>query len=44
MDVSTFLETPGFGGLVAFSVIVVLAVSYFLTLRWVARGQEDKTE
>lgn len=44
MDVSTFFETPGFGGAVALSVIVILVICYFLTLRWVARGQVEKTE
>jgi hypothetical protein len=40
MDLATFFETPGVGGAVAMTAIVVLVVSYFLTLKWIARGQE----
>lgn len=43
MDIAAFFETPGVGGAVALTAITVLLVSYYLTLRWIARGQEPGT-
>jgi len=43
MDMTIVFETPGVGGAVAFTAIATLVVCYYLTLKWVARGQEVNT-
>jgi hypothetical protein len=40
-NVEAFFETPGVGGAVAASIIVILALCYGLTIRWISRGRED---
>jgi len=37
-------QTPGVGGAVACTVIVVLVACYSLTLRWISKGRKDETE
>lgn len=44
MDMARFFEMPGVGGAVAAVVIATLVISYYLTLKWVAKGQEEDTE
>ena len=44
MDMARFFEMPGVGGAVAAVVITTLVISYYLTLKWVAKGQEDNTD
>ena len=42
MNVNVFFETPGVGGAVACTVIVLLVACYGLTIRWISRGHEEK--
>ena len=43
MDMIVFFETPGVGGAVALTAITTLVICYYLTLKWVARGQDDNS-
>jgi len=36
------LDVPGFGGALACAVIATLIVCYYLTLKWILKGYEDK--
>jgi hypothetical protein len=40
MDMIRFFEIPGIGGAVALTAITTLVICYYLTLKWVAKGQE----
>ena len=44
MDLTVLFETPGGGGLVALTAITSLVIAYYLTLKWVARGQEQSSD
>jgi hypothetical protein len=44
MDMARFFEIPGVGGAIAALVIATLVTSYYLTLKWVVKGQEDNTD
>ena len=44
MNMTVFFETAGVGGAVAFTAITTLVICYYLTLKWVVRGQEDNTD
>ena len=44
MEVSLLFDTPGGGGLVALTAITSLVIAYYLTLKWVVRGQEKSSE
>ena len=44
IDFDAFFDTPGYGGLVAGTIIATLLLTYGLTLRWVAKGQADEDE
>ena len=44
MDMIRFFEIPGVGGAVAFAAIMTLVICYYLTLKWVAKGQEGDTD
>ncbi len=37
-----FFNTPGVGGVLACAVIVTLALSYGLTIRWISKGHKDE--
>lgn len=43
-NVNALFETPGVGGAVACTVIVILVVCYGLTLRWISSGHEEDTQ
>jgi len=43
-NVDAFFQTPGVGGAVACTVIVILITCYGLTIRWISRGHEEETE
>ena len=41
----TFINTPGIGGIIVGILALIIGVSIFLTLRWVARGNAvEETE
>ncbi len=40
-NIDTILKEPGLGGVMACVVIVVLAVCYGLTIRWISKGRGD---
>ena len=44
MDMTRFFEIPGVGGAIAALVIASLVTSYYLTLKWVAKGQEENRD
>ena len=44
MDMIRFFEMPGIGGAIAATVITSLLICYYLTLKWVARGQEEDND
>jgi len=44
MDLETFFDKPGIGGIVAGVVIVSLIICYGLTLKWILNGHEKKTD
>ena len=44
MDISLLFDTPGGGGAVALTAITSLVIAYYLTLKWVARGQEESSD
>ena len=37
-------DTPGVGGAVVCAAVVILIVCYGLTIKWISKGHEDKTE
>jgi len=37
-------EMPGIGGAVACAAVVALVACYGLTVRWISKGRQDKTE
>ncbi len=39
-----FFDVPGFGGALACAVIVTLIVCYYLTIKWILNGYDDKAE
>ena len=43
MDMIRIFETPGGGGAVAITAITALAICYYLTLKWVSKGQDDNS-
>ena len=43
-NVNALFETPGVGGAVACTVIVILVACYALTIRWISKGYTDETE
>jgi hypothetical protein len=40
-NVSWLFDTPGVGGAVAVIAIVSLVTTYYVTLRWISRGQDE---
>ena len=43
-NMNTVFETPGVGGAVACTAIVILVACYGLTIKWISNGRADETD
>ena len=43
-NVDAFFETPGVGGAVACTIIVILVACYGLTIKWISKGHSKEVE
>jgi len=42
--IDELFNTSGYGGLAVGAIVVILVLSYGLTLRWITKGHSDKKE
>ena len=43
-SLAELFDTPGVGGAVAMTAVVILVVCYGLTVRWIAKGGEETSD